>query len=117
MVDVPMPRPLTLRMFACLLSMNLLGACSASDKYSGDGRLVDNGISAIAASYGTEALRAITADVSMVLIRLPGDVIFSVAGALRSWTWSRPLHGSSSFVYHREPLGSYFDASPAAEYQ
>jgi hypothetical protein len=146
----------TFRLFSYLLSMTALSACSASSTYSGDGRLIDNGITAandrfvvelgyvdltrpgsktfriaglpktnfvvgiqvpIAVLHGMDAPAEITSDVSFELVGPVDKRIFSAAGPLRSWTWSGPIHGSSSFVYHRAPSESYFDAAPAEEYQ
>jgi hypothetical protein len=150
-----MPHAFIRLISTCLLSINLLGACSASDKYSGDGRMVDNGVAAANERYvvelgyvdltrtgsytfriaglpetnfvvglqipeitarGTEAAAAITADVSVELIGPVQKIIFNAAGPLSEWTWSGPLHASSNFIYKRDPLGSYFDASPSTEY-
>jgi hypothetical protein len=143
------------QIFACLLCMTLLSACSASDKYSGDGRMVDNGVTAANERYvvelgyvdltkigshtfriaglpkanfviglqipvvttnGAEAAATTTADVSIKLIGPTQEIIVDVAGPLSEWTWSGPLHATSNFIYKREPLKSYFDATPSTEY-
>ena len=60
--------------------------------------------------------KAIGGLISLELTGAGGAVLFAKKAAPSNWTWSVPAGGDKAFVYGKDKLGTYFNASPTGEY-
>jgi len=57
------------------------------------------------------------ANVSLDLVRRPGDMVAMVTTPLRDWTWSNPKGEDKAFAYLRQSPRAYFDAFTEHHYE
>jgi len=132
-------------------------ACSSARDYSGDGKLVDNGmfaatdryvlelgsislkspgrrtyrienlpatpfvigidVQAPSSSFSVLEQKPINASVSMSLVGMNGETVFTAAGPLPSWTWSIPSTGERAFIYKEGSQASSFTPQARTRYE